>query len=153
DRWLVVQFTSLALAQRRDMFADLLEELLHPEGIYLRTERGIGHLEGLELQDGLLRGRVPDEPVVIDEDGLAFQVHLAEEQKTVFPRLPGANRRAVPGLSHARRVLAAFCYTGGFGLHAARAGARGVVGVDVSEPALALARANARRNGLTGLSF
>src|SRR5262249_21321976 len=49
--------------------------------------------------------------------------------------------------------LDAFCYTGGFGLHAARAGARAVVGVDVSEPALALARANARRNGLTGLSF
>src|SRR5213076_2890118 len=52
DRWLVVQFTSLALAERRDLFADLLTELVQPEGIYLRTERGIGQLEGLELQDG-----------------------------------------------------------------------------------------------------
>jgi len=49
-RWLVVQFTSLALAQRREMFAELLMELVLPEGIYLRTERDIGRLEGLELQ-------------------------------------------------------------------------------------------------------
>jgi 23S rRNA (cytosine1962-C5)-methyltransferase len=50
-------------------------------------------------------------------------------------------------------VLDAFCYTGGFGLHAARAGATEVVGIDVSEPALALARRNAEANGLTNMSF
>src|SRR4051794_4930118 len=42
--WLVMQFTALALAHRRDLLADLLEELLKPAGIYLRTERGIGQL-------------------------------------------------------------------------------------------------------------
>src|SRR5262249_50502288 len=42
DRWLVVQFTSLALARRREMLAGLLAELVRPEGIYLRTERGVG---------------------------------------------------------------------------------------------------------------
>src|SRR5205823_7413454 len=60
DRWLVAQFTSLALARRRDLLAGLLAELVRPEGIYLRTERGIGTLEGLELQDGPLWGSVPD---------------------------------------------------------------------------------------------
>src|SRR6516225_8792008 len=39
DRWLVVQFTSLALAQRREMLVELLIDLLRPEGILLRTER------------------------------------------------------------------------------------------------------------------
>src|SRR5207244_3947692 len=48
DRWLVVQFTSLGMAQRREMWADLLMERLRPEGIVLRTERAIGRLEGLE---------------------------------------------------------------------------------------------------------
>jgi 23S rRNA (cytosine1962-C5)-methyltransferase len=52
-----------------------------------------------------------------------------------------------------RRVLDAFCYTGGFGLHARRAGAREVVGVDMSEPALALARENARINELDAVSY
>ena len=56
-------------------------------------------------------------------------------------------------LAAGRRVLDAFCYSGGFGLHAARAGASEVIGVDVSEPALALARDNAGRNGLTNVSF
>src|SRR5262245_55797348 len=61
DRWLVVQFTALGLAQRRDMLTELLVELVKPEGIYLRTERGIAQLEGLELQDEPLWGAVPTE--------------------------------------------------------------------------------------------
>jgi 23S rRNA (cytosine1962-C5)-methyltransferase len=50
-------------------------------------------------------------------------------------------------------VLDAFCYTGGFGLHAARAGAAAVLGVDVSEPALALAAENVKLNGLENVAF
>ncbi len=153
DCWLVLQFTSLGLAQRREMFVDLLRELLEPEGIYLRTERGIGKLEGLELQDGPLWGHLPAEPVTVEEAGLRFQVNLAEGQKTGFYLDQRDNRLAVAPLAVGRRVLDAFCYTGGFGLHAARAGAREVIGVDVSEPALALARENARINGLDNISF
>ena len=44
-------------------------------------------------------------------------------------------------------VLDAFCYTGGFAMHAARAGGR-VVGLEVSAEALAAAEAHARLNGL-----
>jgi 23S rRNA (cytosine1962-C5)-methyltransferase len=153
DQWLVVQFTSLGLAQRREMLADLLMELVQPRGLYLRTERGIGSLEGLELSDGPLRGETPAGPIVIDDHGLQFLVHLAEGQKTGFYLDQRDNRLAVARLAGGRRVLDAFCYTGGFGLHAARAGAREVVGLDVSEPALALARENARRNGLANVSF
>jgi 23S rRNA (cytosine1962-C5)-methyltransferase len=50
-------------------------------------------------------------------------------------------------------VLDAFCYSGGFGLHAAKAGAMEVLGVDASEPALELARRNAAANGLSKVSF
>jgi 23S rRNA (cytosine1962-C5)-methyltransferase len=148
DRWLVVQFTSLGLAQRRDLLAHLLSERLQPEGIYLRTERGIGQLEGLELQDGLLRGLVPTEPVVIEENGLRFLVQLTEGQKTGFYLDQRDNRQAVARLAAGRRVLDAFCYSGGFGVAAGKTGAREVVGVDVSEAALALAVANYQLNGL-----
>jgi 23S rRNA (cytosine1962-C5)-methyltransferase len=153
DRWLVVQFTSLGLAQRCQMIAELLVELIGPEGIYLRTERGIGQLEGLELHPGPLWGQVPAEPIVIEENGLHFRVHLAEGQKTGFYLDQRDNRRTVAGLAAGRRVLDAFCYTGGFGLYAARAGARDVLGLDVSEPALALARSNAALNGMSNLTF
>jgi 23S rRNA (cytosine1962-C5)-methyltransferase len=153
DRWLVVQFTSLGLAQRRDMLAELLVEMVKPESIYQRTERGIGQLEGLELHDELLWGHVPSGPVRIQEDGLQFLVNLAEGQKTGFYLDQRDNRKAVARLAAGRRVLDAFCYTGGFGLHCARAGASAVVGVDVSEPALVLARENAAANGLTNVTF
>jgi 23S rRNA (cytosine1962-C5)-methyltransferase len=153
DRWVCLQFTSLALAQRRELLADLLGELLRPEGIYLRTEKGIGLLEGLEAHDSLLRGTVPSEPIVIDEGGVRFQINLTEGQKTGFYLDQRDNRQIVARFAPGRRVLDAFCYTGGFGLHAAKAGATSVLGVDVSEPALALARANAQLNGLDNLTF
>jgi 23S rRNA (cytosine1962-C5)-methyltransferase len=153
DRWLVVQFTSLAMAQRRDLLVELLVELLQPEGIYLRTERGIGKLEGLDVHDGLLWGAIPSEPIVIEEHGVRFQVNLVEGQKTGLYLDQRENHVAVARLAVGRRVLDAFCYTGGFGLHAARAGAREVLGVDISEHALALAESNARLNGLENVRF
>jgi 23S rRNA (cytosine1962-C5)-methyltransferase len=153
DRWLVVQFTSLGLALRRQLVAELLVERLHPEGIYLRTERGIGQLEGLELQDGPLWGAMPPGPIMVEETGLRLLVNIAEGQKTGFYLDQRDNRQAVARLARGRRMLDAFCYTGGFGLHAARAGAAAVTGVDVSEPALELARENARLNGLGNCTF
>jgi 23S rRNA (cytosine1962-C5)-methyltransferase len=166
DRWLVVQFTSLGMARRRDMWAELLSERLQPDGIYLRTERGIGRLEGLDLQDGLLSSKPgassgpqalateagPDY-IEIEENGLRFLVNIGEGQKTGFYLDQRDNRQTVARLADGRRVLDAFCYTGGFGLYAARAGAAEVLGVDASESGLNLARANARLNDLANVSF
>src|SRR5262249_18741321 len=84
DRWLGLQFTSLGMARRRELLADMLQDLVKPEGMYVRTERGIGQLEGLELHDGPLRGSVPAAPIVIRDGPLSFLVDLAEGQKTGF---------------------------------------------------------------------
>jgi 23S rRNA (cytosine1962-C5)-methyltransferase len=151
--WLTVQFTSLALAQRRQMIAELLVELLKPKGIYLRTERGIGKLEGLELQDGLLWGEEPVGSIAIEENGLKFLVNVREGQKTGYYLDQRDNHHAVARYAAGRRVLDAFCYVGGFGLHAARAGATEVVGLDGSEAAITLARENARLNALEHTEF
>jgi 23S rRNA (cytosine1962-C5)-methyltransferase len=153
DQWLVVQFTSLGLGQSREMLTQILRERLQPRGIILRTERGIGKLEGLELADGPLWGDVPAEPITVEESGLRFLVHLTEGQKTGFYLDQRDNRLAVAKYVKGRRVLDAFCYTGGFALHAIRGGASAVLGVDTSEPALALAKANAESNGLGNISF
>jgi 23S rRNA (cytosine1962-C5)-methyltransferase len=130
-----------------------LQRLVAPEGIYLRTEKGIGALEGLAIADHLVRGQLPDGPIVVDDDGVRFAVNLAEGQKTGFYLDQRDNRRAVARLSVGRRMLDAFCYSGGFGLHARRAGATSVLGVDSSEAALALARHNAELNGLDHIDF
>jgi len=153
DRWLTLQLTSLGMAKRQAMILNVLQEGTRPEGIYLRTERGIGRLEGLELHDGRLWGTVPDLPVIIEEDGVQFAVNLTEGQKTGFYLDQRDNRRLVAKLAAGRRVLDAFCYTGGFSLHAAQAGARSVLGVDISEAAIALFRENCRLNGFADVSF
>jgi 23S rRNA (cytosine1962-C5)-methyltransferase len=153
DRWLVMQFTSLGLGLRRDMLADLLSDLARPEGILVRTEKGIGKLEGLELRDGTLRGELPSRHITIEEHGVRFQVNLLEGQKTGFYLDQRDNRQAVAAYARGRRVLDAFCYTGGFGLHCGRAGAREIIGLDGSAPALELAAANARLNNLENIFF
>lgn len=152
--WLVVQFTSLALANRRDMFARALVDLLQPKGIYLRTERGIGEAEGLELQDAPLWGAVPDGPVIIEEAGVRYGVDICTGQKTGFYLDQAANRRAVARYTAGRRVLDAFCYTGGFSLAAAvRGGARQVLGLDGSQAAIRLAELNAQLAAATHVQF
>ena len=151
--WLTVQFTALGIAQRRELLAGVLHEVVKPRGIYVRTEKGVGTLEGLELHDGLLAGDPPPADLSIDEHGLSFLVNIAEGQKTGFYHDQRDNRQAVARLAAGRRVLDAFSYTGGFGLHAARAGATSVECVDVSESALNLGRRNAERNGLAQVTF
>jgi 23S rRNA (cytosine1962-C5)-methyltransferase len=153
DAWVAVQITALGIARRREMLGEILEELLQPRGIYLRTEKGIRQLEGLELQDGLLTGALPPGPIQIEEAGVRFLVNLAEGQKTGFYLDQRDNRQAVARLAVGRRVLDAFCYTGGFGLHAAKAGAASVLGLDLSQPALALARQNTALNELTNMEY
>ncbi len=151
--WLAVQFTALGLASRRQMLAELLRELLAPRGIYLRTEKGIGKLEGVELHDGPLWGEPPPADLTMTENGLRLFVNLAEGQKTGYYLDQRDNRAAVARLCPGRRVLDAFCYSGGFGLAAARAGAAEVLGIDASPAALDLARRNAAANALTNITF
>jgi 23S rRNA (cytosine1962-C5)-methyltransferase len=148
--WLLVQLTSLALASRRDLLVRLLVEKLQPAGVWLRTEKGIREAEGLEIADGLLTGERPPRPLYITEHGLRYGLDVVEGQKTGFFLDQRDNRLAVARFVREGRVLDLCCYSGGFAMNAARHGnAREVLAIDVSEPALALARANAAANELT----
>jgi 23S rRNA (cytosine1962-C5)-methyltransferase len=151
--YIVVQFTSLALAQRVDLFTGLLVDRLQPKGIYLRTERSIGQWEGLNVEDGPLWGEVPSEPISVQISDVEVLVNLREGQKTGTYLDQRENHSAVARYAKGRRVLDAFCYAGGFGLHAAKGGAREVVAVDASQSGLDLAKENAARNQFGNFSF
>ena len=148
--WLCVQFTSLAIAKRSEMIVGLLQEKLQPSGIRLRTEKGIREAEGLDLADGLLAGSEPPQPLFIEEHGIRYGIDICRGQKTGFYLDQRGNRAAVARYVKGHRVLDLFCYTGAFGLAAVKlGGAREVVGVDMSESALTIARANAELNGVS----
>ena len=151
--YLAVQVTALAMQPRLEVVCDALEELVAPRGILLRgAERGLSKLEGLHLPDRLLRGTEPAGPVFVAEGGLRFGVDLAEGQKTGYYLDQRDNRRAAATLAAGRRVLDMFCYSGGFAVSCAAAGARSVLAVDASAKATALARANAEINGVANVA-
>jgi len=88
-------------------------------------------------------------PVVVTENGAKFRVNFATGHKTGFFCDQRDSRLAVAGIASGRNVLDLCCYTGGFAIHAARAGAKQVTAVDLDEDVLETARRNARLNAVT----
>lgn len=147
--WLLVQLTSLALSTRQATLVELLNEKLKPQGIWLRTEKGIREAEGLVTQDGLVDGAEPPRPMFLEENGVAFGVDVTQGQKTGFFLDQRENRSAVARYVRGQRVLDMFCYTGAFGITAVKSGgAHYVVGIDASQSAVDTATANAELNGV-----
>jgi len=147
DRHLVVQVLTRGMAQVEDVLLDILREIFQPASIVLRNDSPMRRLEGLFLERRLALGELPD-PLLIELDGIRFVVAPLEGQKTGFYLDQRENRPRLRGLAHGKRVLDACCYEAAWGVYAARFGASEVVGVDVSEAALARARQNVQVNGL-----
>ena len=154
DRWLAVQFTSLALFERREFLLAELARITGAEGILLRGEKGIPSQEGLKVEERVVHGAVPDEPIEVIENGLLYRVDLKAGQKTGFFVDQRDNRRAVARYAKGRRVLDLFCYSGGFSINALVHGeAASTLGIDTSEKAVELARQNAIANQASSARF
>ena len=144
---LVMQTLSLGMDMRKDMLARLLCEITGATGAYERNDVPVRRHEGLEMQTGLLLGEVPDRVEMV-ENGILYHVDVKHGQKTGFFLDQKQNRAAIAPLCPGARVLDCFCHNGSFALNAAKYGAKSVLGVDISEDALDVARENAARNGL-----
>ena len=154
---LVAQVLSLGMERRKDMLFDALVRILRESGetidaLYERNDvplreregmaQGKGFYGGAGLQTGL-NGHTE-----IRENGIVYDVDYINGQKTGFFLDQKYNRQAVARLAPGLRALDCFTHTGAFALNAARAGAAHVTAVDVSKDVIALAKANAARNGL-----
>jgi 23S rRNA (cytosine1962-C5)-methyltransferase len=144
---LVLQTMALGMDLRKDDIVQALREVLKPRGIYERNDASVREKEGLELHSGFI-GETFDTNLVIEENGLKIAVDVASGQKTGHFLDQRLNHAAMTRISHQARVLDCFTHTGGFALHAAKYGAKEVLGLDISEEAVALARQNAAANGL-----
>jgi 23S rRNA (cytosine1962-C5)-methyltransferase len=99
-------------------------------------------------QVSVLRGRVPDPPLVIREGRLRFAVDVEGGQKTGFFLDQRENRRRLAALAGGARVLNVFSYSGGFAVAALAGGAVRAINIDASVAALSLARRAYALNGL-----
>ena len=146
--YLVVQSLCLGIEKWKQSIVRDLAEIVHPKGIWERSDVPVRRLEGLEQTTGLLYGEVPDSIDMV-ENGLRFVVDVKNGQKTGFFLDQKENRAAIAPLCKGARVLDCFCHNGSFSLHAAKYGAKSVLGVDIYEEALEVARLNAENNGLS----
>ena len=145
---LVAQFLAAGVERWREEILDALAELTGCEAIYERSDADVRTLEGLAPRTGFARGNRDASRCPIIEHGLNFRVDVGQGQKTGFFLDQRANRQRVRTLAQGRSVLDCFCYTGGFAVAALAGGAKQVLAVDSSAPALDVARENLAANPL-----
>lgn len=155
---LVTQTLCLGTELRKDWIFPALVQAIeaggeHIRGIYERNDVKIRELEGMEQNKGWypLEGKPLPESTQTEivENGIRYLVDFENGQKTGFFLDQKYNRAAAARIAPGRAVLDCFTHTGSFGLNCAKAGAKRVHSVDVSEMAIACAKENAARNGLS----
>lgn len=145
--YFVLQTLSLCLDKWKKVLVEILVEMFRPKGIYERNDVPVRELEGLPQQKGFLHNEFSTQ-IIIQENGLSIQVDVDKGQKTGYFLDQHENRKAIQHIVKDADVLEAFCYVGSFSIHAAHYGAKKVLGIDVSEWAVAQAQENAKLNGL-----
>jgi 23S rRNA (cytosine1962-C5)-methyltransferase len=145
---LVAQFLAAGVERWRDPILDLLMELTGCTAIFERSDAEVRGLEGLEARTGFVRGNRGAGRCPIVEYGLNFRVDVEQGQKTGFFLDQRENRQRIRALAAGREVLDGFAYTGGFSINALAGGAKRVIAVESSAPALEVAKENLAANPL-----
>jgi len=149
DDLLVAQFGSAGVERWKPAIADALLQATGAPRLYERSDASVRELEGLPPVTGWLRGG-GDTTATITEHVWRLTLDVAEGHKTGFYLDQRDNRGLLArwvrhfGLE---RVLNTYCYTGGFSVAALAGGAREVVSVDSSGPALARVQQHVAQGG------
>ena len=144
---LVLQISSLGMDRRKAQIIAALQKIFSPRAILERSDAPSRKFEGLEEANGVLSGEF-DGTCLVNLNGLKFEADLREGHKTGLYLDQQVNYQAVSHFAKGGQALDCFSFLGGFGLHAARAGAAHVHFLDQSEQAVEASKRNAAANGL-----
>jgi 23S rRNA (cytosine1962-C5)-methyltransferase len=144
---LVVQISALGMDQRKDKIVAALQKIFSPRAIMERSDVSSRKFEGLQESNGILSGEF-DGKISVNLNGLKFETDLIAGHKTGMYLDQQTNYEAVSRFAKGGQVLDCFSFLGGFGLHAARAGAAHVHLLDQSADAIEASKRNAVTNGL-----
>ncbi len=136
---LVVQLHSASWIPHLPALVEGLLELSAPAAILALASRTVARAPGTPAAlaaGAVVHGEMPTGALPFVEHGLHFEAHPFEGHKTGFYLDQRENRAELRGRAGGARVLNLFSYSGGFSVAAAAGGARSVVSVDVSGPAL-----------------
>ena len=148
----VCQITGAGMERHLGLIGALL--LDYAKGVYERSDVDSRTKDGLPSRTGHLAGAALPDALEFTENGIRYRADWQSGHKTGFYLDQRDNRRLVAECAAgAESVLNCFSYTGGFGLSALKGGAKHVLNVDSSEPALERARELAARNGFSPDEF
>jgi len=145
--FLSVQILTSGMDKAKSIWLDELQKLLKPKGIFDRSDANARAHEGLDASAGILAGIAPPEFIEVVENGIRYQVNIADGQKSGFYCDQRENRKMVATHTKGNVVLDCFSYSGGFTLNALAAGAKKVVSVDSSALAIDTLKKNIKLNG------
>lgn len=139
---IVMEFFALGMYRVRPQLQAILERHFPGSQFYWFAEEHIGKQESFDP-----RSPTVPTPIEIREHGLRFRAAPGTKHKTGFFLDQRENRRYLAEFCQGQRVLDLCCNSGGFAVYAkALGGAEEVIGVDLDEDAIALARENANLN-------
>lgn len=143
----VGQIGTAGMEAMKPAIVEAVTKVIAPRSFIWKNDSGARELEGLPSYVETASG--PDvEEAVVEENGVRFFVPMGQGQKTGWFYDQACNRRSLLKYVQGARVLDVFSYLGAWGLAAAAAGAKEVVCVDSSAPALALLERSVAANGL-----
>jgi 23S rRNA (cytosine1962-C5)-methyltransferase len=125
-----MQIYSFGMQKNIQSIVEVLKEELNAENIFSKNEEYFRRLEGLPESDELYLGEMKTE--IINDGSVNYKIDFHKGQKTGFYFDQRDNRNFVEKIVKDKNVIDAFCNSGGFGLHAAKAGAKSIVFVDSS---------------------
>ncbi|MGH7930199.1 MAG: class I SAM-dependent rRNA methyltransferase [Candidatus Binatia bacterium] len=152
--FLVCQFVTAGMEKHKLIIIDVLTEALKGlgagKGIFERSDGKVREEEGLGPSVGMLAGKEPPELIEVEENGFKFLVDIRRGQKTGFFLDQRDNRQFLTGIARDAAVLNCFSYSGAFSIYALGGGARSVISLDSSRPALEIAEKNLGLNRYAG---
>ncbi len=143
----VLQLSTAGIDGQSDLLAKCLQAATGAKTIYERSDVDVRKLEGLQERCGLLLGAPLAAQTLINENGVRIEVDIAHGHKTGFYLDQRDNRALTRALAAGADVLNTFCYTGTMSVAAMLGGAKSVVSVDSSAPALLMGARIAALNG------
>ena len=150
DDVLTLQTLSQGSDRLKAEIGELLVEQFQPRAIIERNDARVRRFEGLEPSIGVIHGEDPGE-IEINQNGIRFVVSPLGGQKTGAFLDQRENYLAAARIAHGR-ALDCFTFNGGFALHLARS-CDHVIGIDISDDAIAGAQQNARINEWSNVEF
>jgi 23S rRNA (cytosine1962-C5)-methyltransferase len=141
---LSVEITNLAAWQRLADWLPVMHECFETRRLVVSVDQDLARVEGIPTHGGVASDAI--RMVKVREHGIRYEVDFSRGHKTGFFCDQRDNRRRFGTLAAGRSVLDLCCYTGGFSISAALAGAADVTAVDLDEHAVAMAKRNANLN-------